>query len=145
MNKKIVIISGYFNPLHGGHIDYMAAAKQLGDELWVIINNDQQQLLKKGKIIMSQNERMKVVGSIRYVDRMLLSIDSDGSQCATLKKLVRDNPGNQYVFANGGDRNGDNIPEVAVCKEYGIELIFNVGGSKIHSSSEINRLTGDEK
>ncbi|MCX6742258.1 MAG: adenylyltransferase/cytidyltransferase family protein [Candidatus Pacearchaeota archaeon] len=142
--KRIIVISGYFNPLHGGHIDYMAAAKKIGDEVWVIVNNDRQQMLKKGKIIMNERERMKIVGAIKYIDKVILSIDSDLGQCETLEMIVKQNKGDHVVFAKGGDRTIDNIPEVATCRKYGIEMAFDVGEPKSNSSSRINRLLGKE-
>lgn len=144
--KKIVIISGYFNPVHIGHISLIKSASELGDYLIAIVNNDQQQLLKKGKIIMDENERLKIVKAIRGVDEVVLSIDKDKTQCKTLKSLAEKYKGNKLIFANGGDRNCQKaIPETDTCKNYNIEMKFGVGGDdKPNSSSNINKRLGIE-
>lgn len=126
-----VTVSGYFTVLHKGHIDLFKKAKELGDKLVVIINNDDQQIAKKGKLIHKSIDIKEVIQAIKYVDDVFISIDRDKSVCETLKFIQPD------VFANGGDRFKDNIPEVGICKEYNIEMIFNVGGDKVLSSSEI--------
>jgi len=128
---KVVAISGYFNPLHSGHLDYIQAAKEHGDKLIVIVNNDKQVELKGSVPFMNEKERMKVVNSIKGVDEVVLSIDEDKSVCKTLQKIK------PYLFANGGDRNVNNIPEDDVCFELGIKTIFNVGGKKNQSSSKL--------
>ena len=106
-----------------------------GDELWVIVNNDIQRKLKGSKEFMDENERLFIVSAIRHVDKALISIDNDKTQCATLVHIA-DNyaDGFELYFANGGDQNNDSIPEVSVCKENGISLLEGLG-DKIQSSS----------
>jgi cytidyltransferase-like protein len=144
--KKLILASGYFNPIHKGHIRLMRDAKALGDLLFVIVNNDAQQLLKKGKIIMEQDERVEVVNAIRYVDKAVLSVDQDPTVRMTIEKIAQENPGYEILFANGGDRKDPScIPEYPVCEKYGIKMVFGVGGNdKPNSSSNINKLLGKE-
>jgi cytidyltransferase-like protein len=144
--KKVVVTSGYFNPVHIGHISLFKAAKLLGDFLIVIVNNDKQQLLKKGKIIMSENERVEVVKAIKYIDKVVLSKDEDPTVRATLEMIAKENENCEIIFANGGDRKDASlIPETSVCEKYTIKQIFGVGGNdKPNSSSNINKLLGRE-
>ncbi len=144
--KKIVIISGYFNPVHIGHIRLLKAAKEIGDYLVAVVNNDKQQLIKKGKIIMEENERLEIVKAICYVDETILSIDEDKTQCKTLEMIAKKYLGEKLIFANGGDRDSEKaIPETDICKRNNIEMIFGVGGNdKPNSSSNINKLLGVE-
>ena len=132
---KAIIVSGYFNPLHKGHLELFEKAREAGDELWVIVNSDLQRALKGSKEFMLEDERLLIVSAIGIVDKALISIDKDKTQCATLEDLA-DQYSNQYelYFANGGDQNNDSISEVSVCKEKGIGLIDGLGG-KIQSSS----------
>lgn len=143
---KIVIESGYFNPLHGGHLDMIEAGKKMGDKLIVIVNNDKQQLLKKGKIILDENNRLRLIQSLRAVDEAILSIDEDPTIIKTLEMVAKQHPGNELVFANGGDRDSEKeIPESEVAHRYNIELVFDAGGNtKADSSTRINRATGHE-
>jgi cytidyltransferase-like protein len=135
MKPKAIIVSGYFNPLHKGHLELFEKAKTKGDELWVIINNDVQRELKGSKAFMEEDERIIIVTAIGIVDKALISIDKDKTQCETLRFLEKEY-GAEYdlFFANGGDQNNNSIPEVTVCKEKGIGLIEGLG-SKIQSSS----------
>lgn len=126
--EKIVCVSGYFNPLHIGHIEYFEKSKKLGDKLVVIVNNDSQSFLKKGSSFMKEEERLKIIRSLKIVDMAVLSIDEDRTVCKTLKCIVPD------IFANGGDQFNDNIPEKDVCKELKIKLVDGLG-EKIQSSS----------
>jgi cytidyltransferase-like protein len=144
--KRIIVASGYFNPIHIGHVNLMKAAKALGDRLVVIVNNDKQQMLKKGKIIMSQHERVEVVKAIKYVDEAVLAIDEDPTVRATLEMVAQRQAGHEIIFANGGDRKDPSlIPESAVCDKYNIKMEFGVGGNdKPNSSSNINKLRGAE-
>ena len=132
---KVIIVSGYFNPLHKGHLELFQKAKEAGDELWVIVNSDHQRALKGSKEFMLEQERLIIVSAIGIVDKALISIDKDKTQCATLGDLA-DKYFNQYelYFANGGDQNNDSIPEVSVCREKGIGLLEGLG-DKIQSSS----------
>ena len=135
MKPKAIIVSGYFNPLHKGHLELFEKAKAVGDELWVIINSDLQRELKGSKEFMDENERLIIVRAIKYVDKILISIDKDKTQCATLGYLA-DEFGINYnlYFANGGDQNNQSITEGSVCKKLGIKLIEGLG-DKIQSSS----------
>ena len=135
MKNKIVIVSGYFNPLHKGHLELFEKAKAAGDQLWVIVNSDLQRELKGSKEFMDQDERLLIVSAIGIVDKALISIDKDKTQRKTLADLA-DKYSSEYelYFANGGDQNNDSIPEVPVCKEKGIGLLEGLG-DKIQSSS----------
>lgn len=126
----IVCASGYFNPLHSGHIEYLERAKALGNYLIVIVNSDKQREIKGSKYFMNQDERMKIVKSLRCVDEVVLAIDSDGTVCKTIESL---NP-RPHIFAKGGDRNSTEVPEGAVCRRLGIAMVDGLG-EKIQSSS----------
>jgi len=132
---KAIIVSGYFNPLHKGHLELFEKAKATGDELWVIVNSDLQRELKGSKEFMDQDERLIIISALGIVDKALISIDNDKTQCATLAKLA-DKYSTKYelYFGNGGDQNNDSIPEVPVCKVKGIGLLEGLG-EKIQSSS----------
>ncbi len=134
--KKIVITSGFFNPLHVGHMNLMREAKSLGDFLVVIVNNDAQVKIKGSKEFMPEQERMAIVKDIKYVDEVFLSIDRDGFVPESLRALAQKYPG-ELIFAKGGDRNFDNLPESEkqVCREFKITVVNNVGGGKVQSSS----------
>ncbi len=136
---KIVINSGYFDPLHIGHLECMELSKPLGDKLVIILNNDNQCSLKKGEPFMPQEERKKIVEAIKYVDEVLISIDKDKSVCESIKAIAEKYKGNEIILAKGGDRFSDEIPEAKVCEEYGIKIIDNLG-KKIQSSSNLTRL-----
>ncbi|MBL7022339.1 adenylyltransferase/cytidyltransferase family protein [Patescibacteria group bacterium] len=131
---KRVAVSGGFDPLHIGHVRLFEAAKKLGDRLIVIINNDNWIELKKGKAFMPESERKELIEALRVVDEVYLTKHEKGTKdmsvCEALEDIKPD------IFANGGDRKEDNIPEVDMCKEIGCEMIFNVGkGGKVQSSS----------
>lgn len=134
-NKKIVAaISGGFDPIHIGHVRMIAEARALGDELVVIINNDNWLRMKKGYVFMPQEQRKEIIENIKGVDRVIITNHKKGttdmSVCEALKKLK---PG---IFVNGGDRMTTNTPEVALCKKLGIKMVWNVGnGGKVQSSS----------
>ena len=127
---KVVVASGYFDPLHVGHIECLELAKQLGEKLIVIVNNDLQAKLKKGKSFMNEQDRMKIVSSLKCVDEVFLSIDKDKTQCESLNHLKPD------IFAKGGDRMSNEIPELKICKKLGIKIIDGLG-EKIRSSSNL--------
>jgi len=133
--SKAIIVSGYFNPLHKGHLELFKKAKEVGDQLWVIVNSDLQRELKGSKEFMDQDERLIIISALGIVDKALISIDNDKTQCATLAKLA-DKYSTKYelYFGNGGDQNNDSIPEVPVCKVKGIGLLEGLG-EKIQSSS----------
>ena len=126
-----VCVSGYFTVLHKGHIKLFEEAKKLGDKLIVIVNNNNQQINKKGRLIHSSEDIKYIIENLSMVDEVVISIDKDGSQCETLKMIKPD------IFANGGDKNQGNVPETPVCKEFNIKMVDNVGGEKINSSSDI--------
>ena len=130
---KIVATSGYFDPLHVGHLECLELAKELGDKLIVIVNSDHQARLKKGKPFMKEADRLKIVAALKCVDEVFLSIDKDKSQCKSLKKIK------PHIFAKGGDRTSDEIPESKVCKQYDIQIIDGLG-AKIRSSSDMTGL-----
>ena len=125
----VVSASGYFDPLHVGHIEYLELSKQLGDKLIVIINNDVQANLKKGKSFMKQQDRAKIISSLTCVDEVFISIDKDKTQCKSLEFLKPN------IFANGGDRKNDEIPESDICKKLNIKIVDGLG-KKIRSSSD---------
>jgi D-beta-D-heptose 7-phosphate kinase/D-beta-D-heptose 1-phosphate adenosyltransferase len=133
---KVVAVSGYFDPIHVGHLEYLKMAKSLGEKLVVIINSDYQAGLKKGKSFMPEQDRLEIVQALRCVDEVFLSIDKDKSVCKSLEYLKPD------IFANGGDRSLEEIPETAVMKKYNIEMVDGLG-EKIRSSSEITGIKSD--
>lgn len=126
----MVAASGYFDPIHSGHIDYFKRARELGDKLIVIVNNDRQSILKKGYEFMPFKERLEIVKAIKYVDEVFPCIDEDRSVCESLRKIRPD------IFANGGDRSNNEIPEAKMCKELGIKIIDGLG-EKVQSSSNL--------
>jgi D-beta-D-heptose 7-phosphate kinase/D-beta-D-heptose 1-phosphate adenosyltransferase len=137
-HKKVVMISGGFDPIHIGHIRYMQEAKKLGDKLVVVINNDNWMELKKGYSFMPALERKEIIESISCVDEVVITSHSKNTKDITVCKEIREIK--PHIFANGGDRkpDGDPVPEVTVCEELGIKMIYNVGhGGKIRSSSEL--------
>ena len=133
--KKAIIVSGYFNPIHKGHLEYFINAKALADELFVIVNNDHQRALKESKEFQLEEERMLIVSYLKPVNKAILSIDTDRTVCETIAKIAKEY-GNDYdlAFANGGDQNNDTIPERAICEKMGIRLLDGLG-DKIQSSS----------
>jgi len=143
---KIAFVSGHFNPLHGGHLDLIEGAAALGDKLIVIVNNDKQQLLKKGKIILAEDNRVRLLRALRDVDEVILSIDDDPAVIKTVEKLAQTHPNDELIFAQGGDRDSDKVnPETDVCRKYGIRVVYGVGGThKADSSTRINQALGHE-
>lgn len=132
---KIIITSGYFNPLHIGHINLIREAKNLADFLIVIVNNDKQVKMKGSVPFMPEQERIEIIKALRYADEVILSIDKDKSVCESLKKIAKKYPGSKLFFANGGDRHAGNIPETEILRKFNIKTVDNVGGGKIQSSS----------
>ena len=139
MKKKAIIVSGYFNPIHKGHLEYFNDAKLLADELIVIVNNDHQRVLKNSKEFQLEDERMLIVSNLKAVNKAVLSIDSDRTVCKTIEKIANEF-GESYdlAFANGGDQNNDTIPERVICDKMGITLLDGLG-DKIQSSSWLLR------
>jgi cytidyltransferase-like protein len=133
--KKAVIVSGYFNPVHKGHLEYFHNAKTHGDALFVIVNSDHQRALKGSKEFQDENERLIIVSNFAVVDKAILSVDKDRTVCETLTHIHKEfGSAYELAFANGGDQNNDTIPEKPVCEELGITLIDGLG-DKIQSSS----------
>ncbi len=128
--SKIVCVSGYFDPIHVGHLEYFKKSKQIGDKLMVIVNNDEQAVLKKGKPFMPVDERIELIKEFKCVDYVVKSVDTDRTVCKTLETVE---PKPTY-FCNGGDQNNNTIPETDVCEKRGIELRDGFG-DKIQSSS----------
>jgi len=134
--KRVVMVSGGFNPIHIGHIRYMQEAKKLGDKLIVVLNNDNWLRLKGKHPFMPDKERKEIIEALACVDEVVITGHSkntkDMSVCKELLKIKPD------IFANGGDRFADNIPEFKLCNDLGIKMVFNIGrGGKIRSSSEL--------
>jgi cytidyltransferase-like protein len=135
---KIVAVSGYFDPLHVGHIELFKLAKELGDKLIVIVNNDKQTEMKKGKYFMPVEERGKIIQELSCVDEVFISIDEDRTVIESLRSVK------PHIFANGGDRHNDEIPESVICRELGIEIVDGLG-AKIQSSSELIKRFNENK
>ena len=133
--KKAIIVSGYFNPLHKGHLELFEKAKEAGDALIVIVNNDKQREMKGSKFFMDEQERVQIIRALSIVDMAWISIDEDNTQNETLKLMFgKFNETYKLAFANGGDQTNNTIPERQVCEQFGIELIDGLG-DKIQSSS----------
>ena len=130
MAETIACVSGYFDPIHIGHIEYFKKSKQIADKLMVIVNNDEQAVLKKGKAFMPVDERIKIIEELKCVDYVFKSVDTDRTVCKSLSVVT---PKPTY-FCNGGDQNNNSIPETEVCRQLGIELRDGFG-DKIQSSS----------
>jgi len=127
---SIACVSGYFDPIHIGHIEYFKSSKNIADKLMVIVNNDEQAILKKGSAFMPADERIKIIQELKCVDYVVKSVDLDRTVCKTLATVE---PKPTY-FCNGGDQNNNSIPEAVICNELGIELRDGFG-EKIQSSS----------
>ena len=127
---SIACVSGYFDPIHIGHIEYFKNAKKIADKLMVIVNNDEQAKLKKGKAFMPADERVKIIQELKCVDYVVKSLDTDRTVCKTLSNVT---PRPDY-FCNGGDQNNNSIPESDICNK--LNIILRDGfGEKIQSSS----------
>ena len=133
--QTLVIASGYFNPLHMGHIEYLERSKELGDKLIVIVNSDHQIKLKGSKEFQNELERLLIINSLRCVDYAVLSIDTDRSVNKTIELLKEKNSEMETIlFANGGDQTLETILERETCEKLGIQLVDSLG-EKIQSSS----------
>ena len=126
----VACVSGYFDPIHIGHIEYFKLSRNIADKLMVIVNNDDQATLKKGRPFMPVDERIKIIRELRCVDYVIKSIDTDRTVCKTLESA---SPRPDY-FCNGGDQTNETIPESEVCARLGIKLVDGFG-DKIQSSS----------
>ena len=133
---KVIIASGYFSPCHLGHCQYLTLARQLGDRLVVIVNNDAQVLIKGSKQFMNETDRAAIVGYLRPVDEVVISIDQDKSVCRSIELVAEKYHGHEIVFAKGGDRFAVEIPESKICSRLGIAIVDGLG-EKIRASSEI--------
>lgn len=141
-NNTAVITSGYFDPLHFGHLDYLEAAAKLGD-LYVIINNDLQAAFKKGKAFMPEAERCRIVNALKCVKSVVISRSKDKTVIDDLRDLsfvLTETGFNNIYFAKGGDSTQDNVPERVICGELGIPILWGIGGAKVQSSSWLTGL-----
>ena len=129
---KIVVVTGGFDPLHSGHIAYFQAARKLGDRLIVGLNSDEWLVRKKGRPFMPLQERMAIVGNLGVVDEVIVYNNEDGSSCDAIRVVKNRYPNDQIVFANGGDRTRENIPEMVFDD---VEFVFGVGGEEKKNSS----------
>jgi cytidyltransferase-like protein len=140
------IVSGYFNPLHPGHLDLFEAARARTGYLVVIVNNDLQQVLKKGKVIQDEQDRMRIVRALRVVDAAYLAVEDGPGMDASLDAVRADYPDTRLEFCNGGDRKDlDSLPadEVAAASRNEITLVYGIGGfEKADSSTRINAALG---
>ena len=127
-NKKVVAVSGGFDPMHIGHVRMIQNSADIGDVL-VIVNSDDWLERKKGYVFMPFEERAEILSAIKGVTAVVAVDDTDNTVCEALKKYKPD------CFANGGDRKQKNTPEMTVCEELGIEMLWSMGGGKIQSSS----------
>lgn len=135
--KTLVIASGYFNPVHKGHIEYLTRSKELGDKLFVIVNNDIQREMKGSKEFMNEDERKLVIETLKPVDWAVVAIDTENRQVDKSIKLIYElykDEFQNFIFSNGGDQTEHTIAEDVICKKLGIKMIFGLG-DKIQSSS----------
>jgi len=140
----LVITSGYFDPIHKGHVEYLTKSKQLGDKLVVILNNDKQAMLKKKCMFMPIEDKIQILSELRSVDAIFLSIDDDLTVCKSIQEIWDKSQSRHYsriIFAKGGDRMSSEIPEATLCAKLGIDIVDSLG-QKIQSSSA---LTGRDK
>ena len=138
---RIAIVSGYFNPIHIGHLRMLKEARELAPHLVVIVNNDRQQLLKKGRILMTEDDRHAIVAELRCVDEAFIAVDDDPTVVASLRRVRDLHPAAELLFCNGGDRSptGDPAPEAVLTAEIGLQMVYGVGGEeKADSSTRIN-------
>jgi cytidyltransferase-like protein len=135
--KTLVIASGYFNPIHKGHIEYLNRSKEIGDFLFVIVNNDYQRLMKGSKEFMNEDERLLVVRNIKSVDEAMVSIDENSRLVEKSVEFIYNQMHSKFdkiIFSNGGDQTHHTIGERDICEKLGIEMVFGLG-DKIQSSS----------
>ena len=134
MPRKVVLVTGGFDPLHRGHVAYFQAANAIGDVLIVGLNSDEWLDRKKGKRFMDLEDRLVIVDALKYVDGVLTFSDDDNTAIEAIKKCLVDFPDAEVIFANGGDRTLDNIPEMVVESER-LTFVFGVGGEDKKNSS----------
>jgi len=138
--RTIIITSGGFAPAHSGHIECFNAARLLGDKLIVGVNSDEWLLRKHGKTFMTEQERLYIIGQFKSVDESRLFDDTDGSAKQLILDVLNEYPNDKIVFAKGGDRTSDNIPEMDLIKDYSssrLEFVFGVGGTNKKNSSSL--------
>lgn len=137
INKTLVIASGYFNPVHRGHIEYLTRSKALGDKLIVIINNDIQREMKGSKEFMNEDERKLVIETLKPVDWAVVAIEMNTRLVDKSIKMIYElykDEFNNFIFSNGGDQTEHTIAESDICRKLGIKMVFGLG-DKIQSSS----------
>lgn len=134
----VVITSGHFDPLHIGHIEYFELAKKLGNIHLVIVNTNKSCAVSKGRILMDEDDRIKIISSLKTVDLAVKQIDKDLTVCKTLEAIAQTLKEEKLIFAKGGDRFSYEIPEREICEKYNIKIIDGLG-EKIRSSSRIVR------
>ncbi len=145
MMKKVAVTSVYANPIHPGHIECFKLSRDIADELWVIVNNDAQAKQKRGvESFQDEQYRLTVVGSVKYVDKAVLSIDTDSTVVETLEKVITElkNRGDvkEIIFTKGGDRFAAEIPEKSVCDKHGVTIVDGLGVKTHSSSSYVKRV-----
>ena len=141
MSGRVIVASGYFNPIHAGHLDYLESAKKLADYLIVIVNNDKQVKMKGSDPFMDELGRLRIVRALRCVDKAVVAIDKDATVCDSIRKEYRQLQDDPFFismsFANGGDRKKGGVPEDLLEEELGIRMLYNVGGKKTQSTSTL--------
>ena len=141
MSNRVVLVTGGFDPIHSGHIEYFKAAKQLGDMLIVGVNTDAWLTRKKGRAFMPIYERVTIIENLRMVNHCILFNDDDDTAIQAIRNVMMMYPNSTIIFANGGDRTAENIPEMSV---KGVEFVFGVGGEdKKNSSSQLLKTWSD--
>jgi len=135
---KYAIISGYFAPLHSGHLDNLIEASKYGKVI-VIVNNDKQLIAKRGKAFIDQKNRKNIMQNIKNVKEAIVAVDKDSTVIETLKLIRKKYPKDTLTFCKGGDRTNGNTPEQDVCKKLNIKVVFNIGGGKTFSSRDFLR------
>jgi D-beta-D-heptose 7-phosphate kinase/D-beta-D-heptose 1-phosphate adenosyltransferase len=130
-HKKVVATSGFFDPIHYGHVELFKLSKKLGDYLIVLINNDKQTIIKKGYFFMPAEERAKIIIEFGCVDEVFITIDTENTYSIKTLEFIK-----PHIYSKGGDRYTYEIPEAPTCKKFGIQIIDGVG-AKINSSSEL--------
>ncbi|GHU49626.1 hypothetical protein FACS189459_1660 [Bacilli bacterium] len=132
---KYSIVSGYFAPMHKGHLDNILDSQEYGKTI-VIVNNDNQLIKKRGKSFMDEENRRYICECIKGVHDAIISIDKDSTVCETLKLIRNKYPNDELTFCKGGDRTNKNTPEQLVCEQFNINIVFDIGGEKIFSSRD---------
>ena len=141
IKMRIGIISGYFNPIHTGHLDYIESAKQECGVLYVIVNSDKQVKVKGSEPFMDEDSRVRIVKALQAVNYAFISVDEDETVVKSIEQIYKCNQNDpfidSFVFMNGGDRIEGNTPEEKYCRDNNIETLYNVGGGKTQSSSTL--------